>query len=156
MADTSYTYMGFLLDYKQYARLEGSATIAEVNKLESSLRVKLPLAYREALLILGMRKGFRLGPENSFAYPDFKGMQAAAEKIFTTGKVAMEKNDFVFCCFEETGFVWFFKLDEGPNPPVYEYEEYSAEYKKAADSLTVFVKETAWYKGYLLMKRDAR
>jgi hypothetical protein len=116
--------------------------------------VKFPLAYKEIYLILGMNLAFDLGPENNYSYPDFEGMNKKAKQIVATGNVSIDVNgsDFIFCCFKETGVIWFFKLNEGDNPPVYMYEEGDDEYEQVADNLVDFVKNLGWYRGYLRVK----
>lgn len=154
MAD--YKYLGFLLEYKEYFNVEDHSTYEEVDKLEAKLGIKFPACYRELYVMMGMSRAFRIGPENSFLFPNYDGMNATARSIAkSTGvNVDIGGNDFVFCCFNETGFFWFFKLDEGDDPPVYQYEEYDEDYIKAGNSLSGFIREMEWYRAFLNFKRD--
>ena len=159
MMNTNYSYMGFLLEYREFSHFDEYATEEQVAALEARLQVKFPLAYKEIYLILGMTLAFDLGPENSYSYPDFEGMNKNAKKIAATKNVGIDVqgNDFVFCCFAETGVIWFFRLNEGDNPPIYMYEEEQDDYEQVAENLVEFVKNLGWYRGYLRVKaRRAR
>lgn len=154
MTTSVYKYLGFLLPYKTYARVRESATPQEVDQLEAKLGVKFPACYRELYIIMGMRGAFRIGPENNFSYPDYDGMNAAAKRIAAIGDLKLDigGNAFVFCCFAETDFFWFFKLDEGDNPPIYQYEGGDDDYIKVAEDLPSFIQDMDWYQGYLSLQ----
>lgn len=154
MKNGYYKYMGFLEEYKSFKSLKESATDAQITALEAQLKVRFPAAYREIFEILGRQFAFHLGPENSFAYPDYRGMLMKAKEIAAVcpDTIDVGGRDFVFCCFTETEYIWFFKTDEGDNPPVYAYEKGEETYEKVADNLVAFVKNVGWYQGYLLLK----
>lgn len=155
-----YRYMEFLQEYKasQKVSILESAEEHEIVMLEEQLGVKFPAAYREIYQILGMRGAFNLGPENSFSYPDFEGMHKRAKEIVAAciDSIDVGGSDFVFCCFTETDFIWFFRLDEGENRPVYSYDIGEETYEKEADTLVDFVKNMFWYQGYLYGKETGR
>ncbi|MDR6337121.1 hypothetical protein HNQ91_000143 [Filimonas zeae] len=154
MKNGNYRYMGFLQEYKSFKGLRESATEAQIAALEAQLKVKFPAAYREIFQILGRQFAFDIGQENSFVDPDYKGMLMKAKEIAAAcaDTIDVGGKDFVFCCFLETEYIWFFKTDEGDNPPVYAYEKGGDTYEKVADSLVSFVKNVSWYQGYLLLK----
>jgi hypothetical protein len=156
MAKPAYSYLEFLDEYKTYFRVKTFCTEKEVDKLEAKLGTKFPACYRELYLRLGSYDAFKIGPENSFTFPDYKGMNAAAKRIAANWKLELDVDDnlFVFCCFEENDLFWFFKLDEGDNPPIYMYEGGEEQYIKVADNLPELIKRMDWYRGYLLLKRD--
>lgn len=156
MEKADYKYLRFLLDYKEYFNVEDYGTPEEVNELEAKLGIKFPACYRELCIIMGMSRAFRIGPENNYSFPEYENMNAAAKKIAdATGlNVDIGGNDFVFCCFAETGFFWFFKLNEGDDPPVYQYEEYDDDYEKVGNTLSEFILNMDWYQGFLKMRKE--
>ncbi|SHN13350.1 SMI1/KNR4 family protein [Chitinophaga sp. CF418] len=153
---TDYLYMDFLLDYKEYFKVKDACTEEEVSEIEEKLRVKFPRSYREVYLILGKWYGFSLIDENSYKFPAYEEMRKGAEKIISSGKVdfTLDENIFIIGCFMQNGIFHFFKLDEGDDPPVYQYEEGDEEYVLTAESYSSFVQQLSWYEGYLLLKED--
>jgi hypothetical protein len=153
---SDYKYLEFLLDYKVYLNIDAGSTPKEVDKLEAKLGIKFPACYRELYIILGMNRAFTIGPENNYSYPDYEGMNTAAKGIANSIGLDLDigGNVFVFCCFAETDFFWFFKLDEGDNPPIYQYEGGDDDYVKVADNLPEFIQNMDWYRGFLSMKEN--
>ncbi|UPK68396.1 SMI1/KNR4 family protein [Chitinophaga filiformis] len=151
-----YRYMNFLLGYKEHAEEEDACTEEEVRKIEEKLGVKFPQSYREVYLILGEWWGFNFIDDNSYQFPQFEEMRAGAENIIARNKTdfVLDKNMFVFGCFLDNAIVYFFKLDEGDDPPVYWYQGGVKDYELLANSFSSFVEAQAWYKGYLLIKKD--
>ena len=151
-----YLYMDFLLGYKDYFEVRSGCTEEEVTEIEEKLKVKFPRSYREVYLILGKQRGFRFIDDNSYKFPQYEEMRAGAEEIISSCETdfSLEENMFIVGCFMENGMFYFFKLDEGDNPPIYRYVEGDKEYKLAAESCSLFVQQRLWYAGYLLLKQD--
>jgi hypothetical protein len=153
---TDYLYMDFLLGYKEYFKLTDGCTEEEVSEIEGKLGVKFPRSYREVYFILGEEYGFSLIEENSFQFPQYEEMRQGAEEIISSGEVnfVLDKNMFIVGCFMEIGIFYFFKLDEGDDPPIYQFKEGDKEYKLAGECCSLFVQQRLWYTGYLLLKQD--
>jgi len=155
MANADYLYLDFLLEYKEYSEITSSCTEDEVNGIEAGLKIKFPRAYRELYLLLGKKRAFRIMAENSYSFPDYKGMTAGAKQITDRNRIELDyKNIFVFSVFNENGIISFFKLDEGDDPPVYEYEEGSERYEQITKHFSDYIKQMGWYEGFILVKRD--
>ncbi|SDH20950.1 SMI1/KNR4 family protein [Chitinophaga filiformis] len=150
-----YLYMDFLLGYKEYFGIAGACTEEEVTEIEGKLGVKFPRSYREVYLILGKHRGFRFIDDNSYKFPQYEEMRAGAEEIMSQCDIdfVLDKNMFIVGCFMENGIFYFFKLNEGDDPPVYRYEEGDREYKLTAESCSSFIQQRNWYSGYLYLKK---
>lgn len=149
-----YLYMDFLLGYKEYFEITSSCTEGEVTEIEKTLGVTFPRSYREVYLILGKQRGFRFIDDNSYTFPQYDEMRKGAEEIISQCEIdfVLGENMFITGCFMENGIFYFFKLDEGDDPPVYRYEEGDKDYKLAAESCSLFVQQRIWYSGYLHLK----
>jgi hypothetical protein len=155
MANTDLLYLDFLLDYKKYFDIQESCTEGEVNGIEAGLKVKFPRAYRELYLLLGKKRAFRIAPENGYKFPEYKEMQAGAKEITDSNGITLDyDNIFVFVVFEENAVISFFRLDEGDDPPVYEYEGGSEEPEQVTAHFSDYIKRMGWYEGFVLLKRD--
>ena len=155
MEDTKYLYLDFLQAYKEYFEITSSCTEEEVNGIEAGIKIKFPRAYREAYLLLGKKRAFNIISENAYNFPNYKGMQAGAKEITDSNGIMLEyDNIFVFSVFEENAIISFFRLDEGDDPPVYEYEGGSEEYEKVAEHFSDYIRQMGWYEGFVLLKRD--
>lgn len=146
--------MKFLLEYKEYAGIDDTISDAELVKLEAKWGVQFPVVYREVFMILGKHYAFEIGGENSYSYPDFGGMRNEAKEIVAVAGVDIQvgRNDFVFCCTEDIEAFWFFKLNEGDNPPVYFFQNGNEDYTMVASSFSAFVKMQSWYQYFLKTK----
>lgn len=155
MSNTEFLYLDFLLDYKKYFEITGSCTESEVNGIEAGLKIKFPRAYRELYLLLGKKRAFSIAPENAYKFPDYAGMKAGAKEITDRNGITLDyDNIFVFVVFKENAIISFFRLDEGDDPPVYEYEGGSEEYEQVTDHFSDYIRLMGWYEGFLLLKRD--
>lgn len=153
MAKTDLLYLDFLLDYKKYFDISESCTESEVNGIEEGLKIKFPRAYRELYLLLGKKRAFSIASENGYNFPEYKEMQEGAKEI--TDEITLDYNNiFVFVVFKENGVISFFRLDEGDDPPVYEYEGGSEEPEQVSAHFSDYIKRMGWYEGFLLLKRD--
>lgn len=150
-----YVYMDFLQGFKEDFEVKGSCTEKEVDGIEAELGIKFPRSYREVYIILGKWYGFGVLESNSYRFPDYKGMRDGAKEIISLNEVSFEldENMFVFGTFMENGIFSFFRLDEGDDPPVYQYEGGTEEYTLVAESFSSFVKQQTWYEGYLIGKK---
>lgn len=155
MENAEYLYLNFLLDYKKYFEITTACTESEVKKIEAGLKIKFPQAYRELYLLLGKKRAFNITSENGYDFPDYKGMQAGAREITDRNGILLDyDNIFVFSVFEEHAVISFFRLDEGDDPPVYEYEGGSEEYEKVTEHFSDYIRRMGWYEGFVLLKRD--
>jgi len=155
MKEAKYLYLHFLQAYKEYSEITSSCTKEEIKGIEAALRIKFAAAYRELYLLLGKKHAFNITAENAFKFPDYKGMQARAKEITDRNGIMLDhKNIFVFSVFEENGIISFFRLDEGDDPPVYEYEEGSDDYEKVTEHFSDYIRRMGWYEGFVLIKRD--
>jgi hypothetical protein len=91
---------------------------SEIEKLETDLGVKLPQAYREFLFLAGRRDNI-IGDWNS-EFDDLEFIQEYAADAFKGVGLQMRP----FWCFAEycdADSSLFFFLDEGDDPPVYNF-----------------------------------
>ncbi|HEY8898555.1 MAG TPA: SMI1/KNR4 family protein [Niastella sp.] len=146
--------MAFLLDYKEYNNLKDACTEEEVTEIEEKLGVKFPQSIREVYLILGKYYGFSFVDDNTYKFPDYKGMRDGVEEILSEYEngVVLNDNMFIVGCFMENGIFYFIKLDEGSNPPVYMYNEGDKTYTLCAATYSSFIQKTLLYYGYLRAK----
>jgi hypothetical protein len=151
-----YLYMEFLLEYREYWKTDEACTEEEVTEIEEKWGVKFPRSYREIYLILGESYGFGLIDDDGDQFEDYEEIKACAEKLVascTKPDFVIDENMFVFGCFITNMIFYFFKLDEGDDPPVYRWE---GECTLAAESLSLFIRNQIWYRGYLALKENKR
>lgn len=114
---------------------------AEVAELEQKFTQELPAAYREFLLWMGKDGGGLLGSAQIY-YPDVLDLQAEAIEILqgSAATVSLPEDGFVFC-IQQSVLVHFMRLSEGPNPPVYSYNEMddTAAFSSSAASFEEFL-----------------
>ncbi|MBW8687749.1 SMI1/KNR4 family protein [Chitinophaga rhizophila] len=148
---TDYKYLGFLKEYVDYYGFKRACTPEDVDKIEQRLGVRFPLCYRELYLILGVFGAFAFRSVMDFVYDEYEEMWAFSKEITSAdGHSFLEdKNVFVFAAWGVTSVCWFFKLDEGDDPPVYMYESPADSYVKVLDNLSEFIKLEDWYLAYL-------
>jgi len=153
-----YLYMEFLLEYRDYFEEDEGCTEEEVREIEKKWGVKFPRSYREIYLILGEAYGFKLIDDDGDDFEDYEQIRGSAEKIVASWKTDFVLNDnmFVFGCFITNGIFYFFKLDEGDDPPVYRFQEGNNEYTLASESFSLFIRNQIWYTGYLVLKEYKR
>ncbi|MBL7725402.1 MAG: SMI1/KNR4 family protein [Chitinophagaceae bacterium] len=122
----------------------------ELGKIRALATSALPKAYEEFLLAMGKemsRKdqshpGFLTGIDVFYQYiPQLKSLASALLKE-DESKLTLSNDDFVFYSSQGGDFV-FFKLTEGPNPPVYYYREDDQQlsFKKISDSFSDFLEK---------------
>lgn len=152
-----YLYMNFLLEYKEAFEVKTACTEEELNELEKKLGIKFPRSYKELYLILGVHYGFGVIDENSFDFPDYIGMRKKALELISTSETdfQLEEDMLVFGCVVENDVFFFFKLDEGDDPPVYEYRRGDDSYTLIDKKFSSFVQRLAWYQGYLAFSARA-
>lgn len=98
-------------------------TAQEVNDLEATIGLKLPLAYKEFLLWAGHGAG-RLMIGSQFYYDDLLAIQEIAAEMLEEDKSPeiLPKDAFVFWMHQ--GYMFsFFRTSEGDDPPVHHYCE---------------------------------
>jgi hypothetical protein len=157
MEEAKYMYLNFMQDYAAYAPYEDTCTEQELDEIERSLNIKLPRAYRELCLIIGKKRAFTMA-DNSFNYPDYQQMREAAIALVSDDdevEVNIDENVFVFTCNLELSAIGYFPLNEGDDPPVYEYAIGYDEPEKMAEHLSEYVKRLALYAGHLYRKDKA-
>ncbi|SFD54530.1 SMI1 / KNR4 family (SUKH-1) [Chitinophaga sp. CF118] len=146
-------YLGFLEEYKKdHLSFATGCTNDEIDQIEKSWNVKLPLCYRELFLIFGKYGAFAFDLGNTFQYEEFHEMQQEAIMIaedYDLDFMNKEKDNFVFSCFGLHGKFWFFKLDEGDDPPVYEFKSGNDKYIKIKDHFSDYVKSLDIYREYV-------
>ncbi|WPQ66409.1 SMI1/KNR4 family protein [Chitinophaga sancti] len=136
-----YQYLGFVADYYQTTKSNEKT----IKKLETGFGAPFPEAFRELIRIVGPSAAFNIV---AFSDGSYDGMQAlhdmARENAEEDGTDFMkDKNQFPFSGSGVTGQFWFFRLDEGDDPPVYQYsppQEGKDPYRKLADHLSVYLK----------------
>jgi hypothetical protein len=153
---TEYLFMEFLLEYREYFEETEACTEEDVTEIEEKWGVKFPRSYREIYLILGESYGFNLIDDDGNQFENYEEIKTSAEELLASCKIktdfVLDENMFVFGCFISNMIFYFFKLDEGDDPPVYRYQAGDKEYKLAAESLSLFIQKQSWYKGYLVLK----
>lgn len=117
----------------------------EISNLENNLNLKLPKAYKEFLFIAGKRDSI-IGDWNR-GYDDLEFMQEYAKEAFQ--RVGLQMKPFwCFAEYNDADSSLFFFLDEGDNPPVYNFvadkvilDDNGEEvfYKKTHESFLAFI-----------------
>lgn len=155
MEQSAFLYLNYLLGYAQDRMHQQTCTEEEVDEIERSLHLKFPRAYRELYLLLGKRRAFNI-TEHTFNYPDYQKMRDAAIKMIGEEDIGVNFDDsiFVFSCDLETTTICYFRLDEGDDPPVYQYSFDTDEPERMADHFSAYIKMMPWYEGYLWMKEQ--
>jgi len=149
-------YLHFLKDYMDFRNRSSYSTNDAVNKIEEELGIKFPLAYRELYLITGAPFAFAFHPHTDFIFDQYKAMLDCAKAITAEdGSVLMDDPQvFVFALFKPYSFFWYFRLDEGDDPPVYQYGDDTEEQAKIAGSFSSYIKTMPWYQRYLNERED--
>ncbi|MBI3220949.1 MAG: SMI1/KNR4 family protein [Bacteroidetes bacterium] len=95
----------------------------EIKKLEDTLQIKLPEAYREYLSVMGKYSG-KINEGTDCFYDDLIRIQAWPKELLKENSVLDElpSDAFVFSMHQGYEF-WYFRISEGNNPPVYGYHE---------------------------------
>lgn len=156
MSHPAFLYLDFLQEYaKDHDYDDYACTNEEVNELESLLHVKFPGAYRELCRMFGKYRAFNI-VDSSFKYPAYQEMRTAAiEMALANGEITIDEHIFVFSCDLEAPSISYFPLNEGDDPPVYEYVEGLEDVGyKVADHFSAYIKMLPWYKGYLRLKEQ--
>lgn len=133
------------LNHKKLSRI--GVSMKEITELESSLNVKLPKAYKEFLLIAGRRDGILSGWNRNF--DDLDSAQEYAREAFQGVGLNM-KPFWCFAEYNDADSSLFFFLDEGENPPVYNFvadkvivDDNGEEvfYKRTYESFSAFIEK---------------
>ena len=145
-------YLGFMEAYKTAVKLPLLAiTSAEVDEIEQAWGVKLPLAYRELLMTKGRLAGFAFHDGMEYGFNEYADMQKAVKYFVSRSvyKLELDENVFVFSYSGEADMIWFFRLNEGENPPVYMLSADADHYEKVADNFSELIKTQSWYQFYV-------
>jgi hypothetical protein len=144
---TQYQFTSFLLSAKFSVPIEAKLTNDDIVKWEYLWQIKLPLAYKEFLLICGKNLGNSFLMTN-FSIDEYPNMWQIIreELIITKSSFSLTKDIFVFAEFLEHGKFWFFRLSEGDDPPVYSYIESDLQPKIEYEKFTDCIKNQSWYK----------
>jgi hypothetical protein len=117
-------------------------TAEEVTAFERAHAVRLPVAYRTFLRYLGKGAGpMFLGSD--FHFQGLSGIRDLAEHVTMnddlTDRVVLLPDD-AFAFMEHQGYqIWFFRLTEGDDPPVYYYLEDHPPILKQSATFTDFI-----------------
>lgn len=136
-----YKYLGFVADYYQTARSNKKT----INKLETIYGADFPEAFRELIYIVGPTAAFNIV---AFSDGPYEGMEELHDMVRENAAedgtdFMQDKNQFPFSGSGLTGKCWFFRLDEGDDPPVYQYTpplEGEDPYRKLADHLSEYLR----------------
>lgn len=115
----------------------------EIDEIEAAVGRRLPLAYREFLAQMGHGAGdFYMGTD--IFYPRLHGLGQAARDLVAEEKsnLALPNEAIVFMMHQGYQFL-FVRNDEGDDPPVYYYMEFSGQFVKKSDHLTDFLIDVA-------------
>jgi hypothetical protein len=119
-------------------------TLAEVQKIEDSFGVKLPLAYKEFLLQMGKGAGRFMAGSSIFYDEIFELEYFAKELLDENSFKSLPEKTFVFWMHQGYQFAFFY-LDQGDDPAVYNYCEglTRGDFLKVSDSITKFLNKFA-------------
>lgn len=98
-------------------------SILEVDIIEKEYNLKIPLAYKEFLLIIGKDSG-QLFEQGELDIGDFGNLkQMALEEIQESNlSIILKPTDLVI--YEHQGYIYrYLPTDEGNNPPVIEFND---------------------------------
>lgn len=150
-------YMKFLPEQihllsKKVGEGVSSCTQDEINQMEGKLGAKLPISYKEFLLIMGK--------EQPCIFSDYKlyepfdhhdAVQPILHKLEKALNLKFPSDGFIFMQHLLAYFA-FFKLSDGDDPPIYCYDETDfidddgkffkqSSFKKVANSFSSFIKQ---------------
>jgi hypothetical protein len=141
----NYKYTTFMkvndVTIPDWARIDYS----DIVEYEKKWSIKFPLAYKELLLICGKLRGSNFFRSNYYidTYPE---LWSSVKEIIKENNSSFHfsKEIYIFSEFLEHGKFWFFRLDEGDNPPIYSYTFDLEILKKEYDSLTDCILAQQW------------
>jgi hypothetical protein len=111
----------------------------EIFHLETHIGAALPESYREYLRLMGKYSGtFNVGSD--CFYDDVFSLNEDAQQLLIENNVVerLPTDAFVFCMHH--GYIFnYFRLSEGPNPPVYSYSETTNELRKIFPSFSDYL-----------------
>jgi len=119
-------YLTFLRNYllkELQCREVELSTEANILSIERKLNIKFPESFRELMLMKSHYGQILLG-DKQYRFDEYPALRQQAQQLmdmFGYG-YRLTENDFVFM-FVDGWIVYFFRLDEGDNPPVYMYRE---------------------------------
>jgi len=116
-------------------------TEKEIAKIEHSLNIVLPQAYKEFLAFMGKKAGQFLSGSSAF-YNEISDMQDGAKELLVFNQFK-ELPDGAFVFFMHQGYQFaFFLLEESDDPQVYYYYEGRTQndFERTGDSFTDFLK----------------
>ncbi|ROU08307.1 SMI1/KNR4 family protein [Lysobacter enzymogenes] len=136
--------MGFKEDLLQTGlvveqEIEGCSQ-EEVDALAKSIGRPLPKAYVEFLLAMGRKAGDFMAGTDTF-WRHLSWLQKTAERLVAERSAApLPESAFVFYMHQGYEFGYFL-LDEGDDPPVYQFVTMKARSERVTDSLTGYFNE---------------
>jgi hypothetical protein len=147
---SKYRFMGFLCDLRIRIPKEAIIMEEDIINYEEIMNVKFPLAYKEFLLICGKYRGSSFFTSNYYI-DNYPKMWKLIKEELHLSKSPFKFSDslYPFAEFLEYGKFWYFKLDEGDNPPVYSYIENHLFPQKEYATFTDCVKDQHWFKNNL-------
>jgi SMI1 / KNR4 family (SUKH-1) len=114
----------------------------EIQRIENDFGIKLPTLYREFLVTMGKRAGKLLEGLSAF-FPNLLENRTTAEELVLNetedgNLFDLPSDAFVFAQYIGMRF-YFFRVQEGDDPPVYFYEEEKTYCTKIADTFSGFL-----------------
>jgi SMI1 / KNR4 family (SUKH-1) len=122
-------------------------TEEEVEKLENHYKIRFPIAFKEYLLSMGhyageLYEGSNCGYDNLFLQKEWQIIENDIAKNHEFKRTFNWQDENIFIFLDHGGYiVYFFKLDEGDDPPVYRYEEGLDDVKHTYSSFSLFLEE---------------
>jgi len=143
-------YLAFMEEYIRVSGLYSSGTEEDLKKIEHALGIALPACFRELFLRMGWF-AFRFNGMSDYSSSRYKEMQRDAREIAAdmNSPLATDGNFFVFALHGPHSLFWFFRLDEGDDPPVYRFNEVTGAPEKLEDHLSLYIREQGWYQRFL-------
>ena len=109
----------------------------QVQEIEDGIGVILPPAYKAFLLLAG--QGFAPFERSHYAFEDdLAELQRAGRRVAGSDRMELPGDAFVFFVHQGVA-VWFFLLDDGDDPAVFEYVEHSPPVKQLAPRFSEFL-----------------
>lgn len=113
-----------IAEYLSNIKIELSeCTAKEISEIESFFDVKLPLFYKEFLMLMGKQAGPFMKGSSVFYDEVFDLKEGATELLSQNGFISLPDDAFVFWMHQGYQFAFFKLNDDNNNPPIFFYYE---------------------------------
>ncbi len=114
----------------------------EVAQLEQHFNIQFPRSYREFLLTMGHQCG-TLFRGTDILYPRRFDFAESVKELTEESKADFRLPEDAFVFSMHQGYIfWYFRLGEGDDPPIYQYNENQPDSRRVAASLSEYLTES--------------